>query len=109
CLTVSNGLGSDMTCQTITIVINDLLEPTQEIKLTVAPNPARQNFNITLDNTNDTFTFLVINDLGKRILKTKINDKLTVNTEQWPEGIYLYYLIDNEGKNVDQGKLMVVR
>ncbi|MGZ3863336.1 MAG: T9SS type A sorting domain-containing protein [Bacteroidia bacterium] len=53
----------------------------------IYPNPASSQFTISLP-TGITQQFLVYNNLGEIMLKKNVSDNFSVNTSQWPDGIY---------------------
>jgi hypothetical protein len=90
-------------------------------KLTIYPNPAKESFNIRIDNSlNADACNLEIADLsGRVILKKSVSlktreDKINIDIHQINPGIYLYRLqetSDRTGKSriTANGKLIVIK
>ncbi|PHN04414.1 PKD domain-containing protein [Flavilitoribacter nigricans] len=113
CLTVSNIIGSDQICQTITVDLLDAVpDPRHEIRLSVQPNPARQNVRIIPEGFElADFSFQLFNSQGQQILQRRFNGQLQLDVSDLPAGLYAYFLKTVEGKveKWSSGKIQVAR
>jgi len=75
------------------------------------PNPAISQ--ITFDfpkNFDKTYTFQIYNFLGKKVFEQKnLSPKTTVELSQYFRGIYIFQLLDKNGKIVEAGRFQVSR
>jgi hypothetical protein len=91
------------------IIITDVEENIETpIKVTVFPNPASENINISFEEPNDgEITLLMINSQGK-LVKTDVIETMAVekmlNLQDLPSGIY--YLKLTKGKLVNVYKVV---
>ena len=74
--------------------------------ITIAPNPANERVNISLD-TNEETVLSIFNMLGQEILQTSINKTLSLDVHNFPEGGYIVRLENAAG--VATRKLVVRR
>lgn len=77
----------------------------------VYPNPANENINIKFDDFISNPSTLIISDLSGRIINTiSLKEHLTtINTLNYAQGIYFYQLIDNDNKNLLNGKFSIIK
>ncbi len=76
------------------------------------PNPATSYITFDLGkNYKPGFTIQVYNGvLGRKVYETSnIQEKTTVNLNDFSRGIYIFHLIDASGKVVESGKFQVSR
>ena len=75
------------------------------------PNPAISQ--ITFDfpkNFDKNYTFQIYNFLGKKVFEQKnLSPKTTVELSQYFRGIYIFQLLDKNGKIVEAGRFQVSR
>ena len=76
------------------------------------PNPVDDNFNISFSTKKSAdILFEIYNMLGKLIYQQKVNslagnNQIFVNTSEFPEGMYTYFL--NDGNSILNRRLLVV-
>jgi hypothetical protein len=84
-------------------------ENTSENNVAVFPNPANENFTVTLQagtKIGDAY-FILVDVAGREVMKTKIEtDQAVINTSELGSGIYFYHL-ENDGLLVGNGKIIV--
>ncbi|MEQ8469649.1 MAG: T9SS type A sorting domain-containing protein [Marinoscillum sp.] len=68
------------------------------------PNPIEDCFTIT--GLTGTFTLQLINSLGQKVFEVSQQDWSNVNIATVQPGMYVYRLIDHQGKIIDYGKLV---
>ncbi len=74
------------------------------------PNPAVAYINFELkDNNRKTLTLQIYNGiLGKKMYENKISDdRFTLNLNDFSRGLYIYHLVDLNGKILESGKFQV--
>ncbi len=74
------------------------------------PNPAVAYLNFELkDNSRRTLTLQIYNGiLGKKMYENKISgDRFTLNLNDFSRGLYIYHLVDLNGKILESGKFQV--
>lgn len=74
------------------------------------PNPAVAYINFELkDNSRRTLTLQIYNGiLGKKMYENKISgDRFTLNLNDFSRGLYIYHLVDLNGKILESGKFQV--
>lgn len=80
-----------------------------DLKLNITPNPFRTNTIITIQSKNQfgNLQFVLFDVFGKELRNIKFeSENLKLDRENMPVGIYLYKVIDQDGKYVS-GKLVV--
>jgi hypothetical protein len=84
-------------------------ENTSENNVTVFPNPANENFTVTLEagtKIGDAY-FTLVDVAGREVMKTKMEaEQAVINTSALGSGIYFYHL-ENDGVAVGNGKIIV--
>lgn len=111
CLTATNFVGSNQSCQTIFVdVIIAVPDPKLEIGVSLYPNPTRHSVLIEPRGMeNEQFVFQLFNQQGRTLLQRRFTGQLQLDLSQFPAGIYPYYL-QTEGKKAvrwGSGKLQV--
>jgi PKD repeat protein len=91
CLVTWNNCGSDTICETISF-LTEAISENYPATFSIYPNPASSNFTITT-NLNDRADLAVL-DLSGRVLISSVadftfEDKMNINIDQIPPGIYL--------------------
>lgn len=71
--------------------------PTQDLQLSVYPNPANSQLYVYVPNT-DTYTVELYNTLGQRVLGKSITIGDWIDTATLPRGIYNLYVQTSKGK-----------
>jgi hypothetical protein len=72
--------------------------------ITLFPNPAKDELNILLPES-DAYVQIRIRDIsGKLIYQTEVNNthSLQINTSGWSKGIYFVYCISNSSVRVEK-------
>ncbi|HXP51771.1 MAG TPA: T9SS type A sorting domain-containing protein [Bacteroidia bacterium] len=96
--------------------VNELACPTgineinggSNVQASVYPNPSHGSFTIALQNAPERSYVNVFNILGENIYQAKLtNDKTQINLNNQSAGIYLYRILDENGKVVSTGKLII--
>jgi type IX secretion system substrate protein len=75
------------------------------------PNPATSLINFEFQKANNTsYSFQVFNFLGKKVFElTNVNQKSTINLSDFPRGIYIFQLKDQNGRIVESDRFQVVK
>lgn len=76
------------------------------------PNPATTYITFDLQkNYKPGYSIQIYNGvLGRKMLETNnIQEKTTINLNEFTRGIYIYHLVDASGKIVESGKFQVSR
>lgn len=74
------------------------------------PNPAVAYVNFELkDNARKSLTLQIYNGiLGKKMYENKFStDRFTLNLNDFSRGLYIYHLLDQNGKIIESGKFQV--
>ena len=73
------------------------------------PNPATTFITFDLASAKKGLTVHIYNGvLGKKMFESSnIPQKLTVNLNDFTRGVYIYHLIDNNGRIIESGKFQV--
>jgi hypothetical protein len=73
------------------------------------PNPATSYISFDLEkNAPKGLSVQVYNFLGKKMYEGKnLSEKTTINLSDYNRGIYIYHLIDQNGKIIVSGKFQV--
>jgi len=108
CLTVSNEYGNNTFCRIVNLqdsitsnehaLFNELFK--------VVPNPFNSELSIMSENNFSTISFELYSILGKRMLTSRLTNKINnVNVQQLPNGLY-FYNITQDGDIIQTGKLI---
>lgn len=74
------------------------------------PNPAQTEVNIAITGNYQANRVEVYDITGKAIGAYSVtNNSLTINTQSYPSGLYIYKLFDNTGAELNVGKFSVVK
>jgi Secretion system C-terminal sorting domain len=75
------------------------------------PNPAVTVINFEFQKNYDkSYSFQIYNFVGKKVYELqKVNQKNTINLDQFGRGVYIYQLRDQTGKILEAGKFQVVK
>lgn len=77
-------------------------------ELNIFPNPNNGSFTLSLSNVNEKCSFDVYNVLGERIYQSKVNSKSApIDLSRQPQGIYFYRVLNENGKLIGNGKLII--
>ena len=88
--------------------INDV--SAQRDNVTIYPNPANDAINLTVTGQFQANRVEVYDITGKAIGTYSINNNfLTINTQSYSSGLYLYKLFDKNGTQLNMGKFSVTR
>ncbi len=80
----------------------------RNIQASVYPNPSHGSFTVALQNAPENSHVTVFNVLGENIYTAKLtSDKTEVNLTNQSAGIYLYRILDENGKVLSTGKLII--
>lgn len=83
-----------------------------DLKLLAFPNPSTTTIHIEFDNSETEVYTIVIYDFVGRVVEEIIvpvhEGKMSIDTKNYPEGIYLYSLMNSNGHKVSSGKFMRV-
>lgn len=91
CLTVKDSLNCAQThCETIDMVLSNLIQHTANKNITLYPNPTTQF--IALNNPNYTGNYLVVDYTGKKVLSGLLDANERINVHQLPKGNYVFIL-----------------
>jgi hypothetical protein len=85
---------------------------TQDKIIKLYPNPAQSYITFDLQkNYKPGLTIHVYNGiLGKRMYENQnISEKFTLNLTDFTRGVYIYHLVDANGKIIESGKFQVSR
>ena len=109
CLTVTNSAGSNTDCQLVNIVSSTAaLERDYGFKL--FPNPAREDFQIRFKaSQNKPARISFFNAMGQNVQSSILREDMTVNTQQWPAGIYSFLVQSEFGEKLGSGKVQIVK
>jgi hypothetical protein len=106
CLALSLAVGAQQTPSASQATGNSQTE--KLVKL--YPNPAVAYINFELrDNSRRMLTLQIYNGiLGKKMVEYKISgDRYTLNLNEFSRGLYIYHLVDLNGKILESGKFQV--
>jgi hypothetical protein len=85
---------------------------TQDRIVKLFPNPATTYINFDLQkNYKQGMTLTIFNGiLGKKMYETSnVPSRVTIDLNEFNRGVYIYHLIDANGKIVESGKFQVSR
>ncbi|MGC8864656.1 MAG: PKD domain-containing protein [Bacteroidales bacterium] len=106
-LTVTNAFGTSTTTKSdyIEVIINPGMEEVHNTGLSIEPNPATDQFNLTLKQGN--YRMEVVSLTGEKVLTyTFTGNKFTVHVKALPRGIYFVKVTDDKG-NAKTQKLIL--
>jgi hypothetical protein len=87
--------------------INDLSEPKQVVFF---PNPATSfiQFDFSENISSSATTFRIYNFIGKKVYETsRLNPRMVINLNDFFRGVYIFQLIDRQGKIIESSKFQV--
>jgi hypothetical protein len=95
-------------CASITTDINEETVLTKD-NFTIYPNPANSHINIDLKNkSNKALDINIYNSSGMIYkIKNPASETVNINTREWPTGIYMSVIKDENGI-IDQKKFVIV-
>ncbi len=75
------------------------------------PNPATSIINFEFQKVNNiSYSFQVFNFLGKKVFELpNVTPKTTINLSDFPRGIYIFQLKDQNGRIVESDRFQVVK
>jgi Secretion system C-terminal sorting domain len=76
------------------------------------PNPATSliNFEFQKENNTTSYSFQVFNFLGKKVYElTNVTQKTTISVADFPRGIYIFQLKDQNGRIIESDRFQVVK
>lgn len=81
------------------------------VSLKLYPNPATSYITFDLQKGYEKgLTITVFNFLGKKMIETpNVNEKTTLQLNEFTRGVYIYHVTDQSGKMIDTGKFQVSR
>ncbi len=101
CLTVTNSAGSDMTCQTLDVMVTSTTDIFNELDIEVYPNPASDQVMLDLEilEWQGSLSLEWYNTLGQPSTKIEVlkNGVYVFDVSDWSSGHYYYYLKDRQG------------
>lgn len=110
CLMVSNEAGSSNTCQTISVIINDIDDPTLSAALSLFPNPVSDVLQIQLMDSSQGPAFLQVIQLnGQTKLRQTIRGQVALAVGQWAAGHYTAILYSSRGEIIGRRPFIVSR
>jgi hypothetical protein len=91
---------------TVTVGIDDLLV---NASILLYPNPVADELYVDAELDHNAL-FIAYNIVGEQIITESIERKLNrIGTSNLPDGMYLFQLLDNEGRVIQRGKFTVER
>jgi hypothetical protein len=86
--------------------INDIASSSD---INVFPNPAQDQITFNLDASK--VNSIIIYDITGRLIESSpiSSDHITINTSDYPDGIYFYSFFDKKKNAVNRGKFSVIR
>ena len=75
----------------------------------IFPNPNQGSFVLSVVNGNEKYSLEIYNILGAKISTENLSQKLNykINIPGQPNGIYLFKLLEKNGNQVGEGKLII--
>ena len=75
------------------------------------PNPATSVINFEFQKANNiSYSFQVFNFLGKKVFEVaNVTPKTTINLSDFPRGIYIFQLKDQNGRVIESDRFQVVK
>ena len=89
------------------LIVEDIQDNDQSIDFSVFPNPATEQLNILLNNTNGNYKVNIYDVEGKLINTYEIQGyiKKTIDVSHYSTGIYLLHLVDQSHKSIKVYKI----
>lgn len=110
CLMVTNAAGSSNTCQTISVIINDVNDPALGAALSVFPNPVSEVLQIQLQDQSTEGAFLQVIGLnGQTKVRQAIQGQTTLQVSNWGAGHYTAILYAYTGAIIGRKQFVVSR
>lgn len=110
CLMVTNAAGSSNTCQTISVIINNVNDPELEAALSVFPNPVSDVLQIQLQDQGTEGVFLQVIGLnGQTQVRQAIQGQTTLQVRNWAAGHYTAILYASTGAIIGRKQFVVSR
>jgi hypothetical protein len=78
-------------------------------QLSLFPNPVTTDLTLNLDKINTPIHSILISDVSGHLIVNKLinsENQLKLNTNNWQNGAYLIYLMDNEGRIIANQKFI---
>jgi len=83
------------------------IEDNNKTDVSLSPNPANDNFNLSLSYVSNDTKIDIINLLGQNVYSSIVNSEFTnINTSSLPEGIYIVNISSN-GTSITTEKLVI--
>lgn len=100
-----NVLSADYMKNAVPAGINEI---TNNLSVSVYPNPASDYVNILISSAAQTGYVKVLDITGREVENDVLNNgKIQINTSAYANGMYLYLITDNNGNLLDKGKFTV--
>lgn len=110
CLMVTNAAGSSNTCQTISVILNDVDDPALEAALSVFPNPVSEVLQIQLQDQSTQNAFLQVIGLNGQIqVRQAIQVQTSLEVRNWAAGHYTAILYASTGAIIGRKQFVVSR
>lgn len=78
--------------------------------INVYPNPAQNEIHFTINTSKEAKSIQVFDLTGRMIHEHPVkNDRSTINTSHFADGVYIYSILGEENVILDQGKFTVAR
>jgi hypothetical protein len=101
CLTVSNGTGSDSTCQTIEVLPTGVTQVQETPTVRLYPNPVQDFLIVQFPTARFGYSLSLSDALGEVVLTSPLQSLITsVDMRGLVEGLYFYTIKDKEGRVV---------
>ena len=101
CLTVSNGTGSDSTCQTIEVLPTGVVQVQKAPTVRLYPNPVQDFLIVQFPTARFGYSIGLSDALGEVVLTSPLQSLITsVDMRGLVEGLYFYTIKDKEGRVV---------
>jgi len=96
-------IGTDVnTCTNIAVITQStmicpvgIMQLTNNVGLSIYPNPANGIFTIAITNSSQNTKLEIYNAIGQLVLSEDVKDHLKINIEQIPNGVYIVRLKEN--------------
>jgi hypothetical protein len=94
-------------------IVSSTQDPVEAKHVKFYPNPATSLINFEFQKANNNyagFSFQVFNFLGKKVYElTNVNQKTTISLADFPRGIYIFQLKDQNGQIIESDRFQVVK
>ena len=109
CLMVSNEAGSGNSCQTISVIINDIDDLEKTAILNIYPNPVSEILEVKIVDKAVGPTFLqVINSMGQTKFRQQLSIQTQLDVTDWSAGYYSLLLYSKDGAIIGRKPFVVV-